>query len=375
VKALLNRGYKVIALAPDDSYSARVRELGCGFVHIPIDNNGTNPWRDLLLLVRYFRILRALRPAAFLGYTVKPNVYGSIAAHALGIPVINNIAGLGAAFISETYVTAIVRWLYKFSLKRSHRVFFQNAEDQQFFLALGIVQKNRSALLPGSGLNLSRYQARPPAPFGNRPFRFLLVGRLLKDKGLEEYAAAARQLQARFANVECQLLGFPDPANANSVSMERVRAWESEGLLRYLGKTDDVRPFLDQADCVVLPSYREGVPRALLEAAAMARPIVATDVVGCRDAVDDGSNGYLCRARDTADLAAKMAQVLTLAPDDRLAMGAAGRAKVEREYDEQIVINKYLHALNMLQTPVPVKTAPLADPLDPMTEQEYLTDL
>jgi glycosyltransferase involved in cell wall biosynthesis len=157
--------------------------------------------------------------------------------------------------------------------------------------------------------------------------------------------------------------------------MERVRAWEGEGLLRYLGKTDDVRPFLAQADCVVLPSYREGVPRALLEAAAMARPIVATDVVGCRDAVDDGSNGYLCRARDPVDLAEKMALVRKLELSDRLAMGTAGRAKVEREFDEQIVIGRYLQALGMLGAQAAVRPVPLADPMaDPLTEQEYLTD-
>jgi glycosyltransferase involved in cell wall biosynthesis len=375
VKALLDKGYEVIAVAPDDEYSARVRELGCGFVHIPIDNNGTNPWRDLVLLARYFRILHALKPVAFLGYTVKPNVYGSIAAHALGIPVINNIAGLGATFITESYVTAVVRWLYKFSLKRSHRVFFQNAEDERLFVALGLVHKRNSGLLPGSGLNVSRYQLSPPAPLGQRPFRFLMVGRLLKDKGVEEYAAAARLLRARFPDVECQLLGFSDPANVNAVPMERVRAWEGEGLLRYLGKTDDVRPFLAQADCVVLPSYREGVPRALLEAAAMARPIVATDVVGCRDAVDDGSNGYLCRARDPVDLAEKMALVRKLELPDRLAMGTAGRAKVEREFDEQIVIGRYLQALGMLGAQAAVRPVPLADPMaDPLTEQEYLTD-
>jgi glycosyltransferase involved in cell wall biosynthesis len=157
--------------------------------------------------------------------------------------------------------------------------------------------------------------------------------------------------------------------------MERVRAWEGEGLLRYLGKTDDVRPFLAQADCVVLPSYREGVPRALLEAAAMARPIVATDVVGCRDAVDDGSNGYLCRARDPVDLAEKMALVRKLELPDRLAMGSAGRAKVEREFDEQIVIGRYLQALGMLGAQEAVRPVPLTDPMaDPLTEQEYLTD-
>jgi glycosyltransferase involved in cell wall biosynthesis len=197
----------------------------------------------------------------------------------------------------------------------------------------------------------------------DRPFRFLLVGRMLRDKGIEEFAEAAQLVRHQRPDVEFQLLGFVDPANPNSVPLERIGQWESDGLVRFLGKTDDVRTYLAQADCVVLPSYREGVPRSLLEAAAMARPIIATDVVGCREAVDDGSNGFLCQAKDGVDLAAKMLRMLGLSHEERAAMGLAGRKKMEAQFDEQIVIQRYLSALNAI-TPVSV----------PLPDGELLSD-
>jgi glycosyltransferase involved in cell wall biosynthesis len=319
-----------------------------------MDANGTHPGRDLLLLFRYFKILRSIKPHAFLGYTVKPNVYGSLAAQALGIPIINNIAGLGATFISNNYLTQIVRGLYKIALRKSSCVFFQNADDHDLFVKTRLAHKENSVLLPGSGINLKHYPAQPPAPLIDRPFRFLLVGRILRDKGIEEFIEAARLVRQRFPIIECQLLGFVDPGNSNSIGIEKIRRWEDEGVVVYLGKTDDVRPFLSRADCVVLPSYREGVPRSLLEAAAMARPIIATDVVGCRDAVDNMVNGLLCEVKNPADLAKKMLDMFEMPSDERMRMGAAGRRKVETEFDEQIVTQKYLHALSTI---VDVSTA------------------
>lgn len=346
IKALVEHGYEVIAVAPYDDYVPRLQALGCTYVELPMDCNGTNPLRDMMLFYRYVKVLRTIRPVAFLSYTIKPNIYGSLAAQALGIPVINNIAGLGATFIRNNYLTRIVRGLYKLAMKRSCRIFFQNADDRKLFLESGLAREEVSGLVPGSGVNLTRYSAQPAPSLEQRRFRFLFVGRMLRDKGVEELAEALRLLRQQGHDVECQLLGFVDPANANAVSMEKIRGWEKDGILSYLGKTDDVRPYIGLADCVVLPSYREGVPRSLLEAAAMARPIIATDVVGCRDAVDHGINGYLCQVKDPVDLASKMAQMVALAPQQRTAMGTAGRYKVEVEFDEQIVIKRYLGALH-----------------------------
>lgn len=370
VKELIGRGYEVIALAPKDEYSSKLEEIGCTFIHLPMDTNGTNPVRDAVLLSRYYAILRSIRPAAFLGFTIKPNIYGSIAAHLLGIPVVNNIAGLGATFISRNYMTRIVSLMYRVALRSSHHVFFQNPDDRILFLKERLARNENSSVIPGSGLNLKNFQPPQPSSSQGRPFRFLLVARMLRDKGIEEFANAARLLRARHPGVDCQLLGFVNAANSNAISMEQLRAWEAEGILRYLGKTEDVRPYLADADCVVLPSYREGVPRSLLEAAAMARPLVATDVAGCREAVDDGSNGLLCKVRDAEDLAAKMTQIVEMSDEARAAMGQAGRRKVEEEFDENIVIQRYLQTLDMVS--VPGSLRPNATGLD--VEREFLVD-
>ena len=197
-------------------------------------------------------------------------------------------------------------------------------------------------------MNLARYLPEPPLPLHGRPFRFLLVARMLKDKGIEEFVEAARLVRREASDTVFQLLGFTEPANPNSVSLDRIKQWECEGVIQYLGKTDDVRPYVKNADCIVLPSYREGVPRSLIEAAAMARPIITTDVIGCRDVVDDNVNGLLCQARDARDLGDKLLRMIRLTPEKRLQMGVAGRRKVETEFDEKLVIQKYLQALDRI---------------------------
>jgi glycosyltransferase involved in cell wall biosynthesis len=345
IKALIAHGFEVIAVAPDDEYSERLQALGCRFVGLPMDRNGSHPGRDLLLLLRYLRLLRVERPLAYLGYTVKPNVFGSMAAHLLRIPVVNNIAGLGATFISQSFLTRIVRGLYRLGLSRSYRIFFQNKDDRAMFVETGLARSEVSECIPGSGINVTHYIPVPTQSLSQRPFRFLLVARMLKDKGVYEFVEAARAVRLRFPDTVFQLLGFIDEANPNAVSAEEISGWEREGLMTYLGKTDDVRPYLAAADCVVLPSYREGVPRSLLEAAAMARPIVTTDAIGCREPVDDQVNGLLCKIRDAGDLAEKMMQMLAFSSAERLEMGLAGRKKIEAEFDEKIVIQKYLDVI------------------------------
>lgn len=350
IRSLKDHGYDVVVAAPADDYVDRVKQMGCRFIKMSMDSNGTNPARDLGLLLHYLQVLRAERPQVYLGYTVKPNVYGSIAAHALGIPVINNIAGLGTIFINRTLVTHMVRALYRFSLQHSCRVFFQNADDQDCFVQEKIVPSRITDRLAGSGVDLSHYRPVDVPSLHGRPFRFLLVSRMLKDKGVEEFARATRIVRHRLpgAQVQFQLLGSIDDKNPNAIPLARIRGWETEGFVHYLGRTDDVRPAVANADCVVLPSYREGVPHSLLEAAAMARPIIATDAVGCRDIVDDQVNGLLCRVRDAEDLAEKMVQMINIPSEHRLEMGRAGRRKVEAQFDEKAVIQKYLDMIDEL---------------------------
>ena len=353
IRALVAEGYEVVAVAPDDAYSACLSELGCRFVALPMDNQGTHPLHDLLLTFRFWLLLRRERPNVLLAYTVKPNIYGSLAARLLGIPVVNNIAGLGAVFIKGDWLVRLVRGLYRLSLRRSAKVFFQNRDDRALFIDAGMVKPEQTDLLPGSGIDLTRFSGNEKSSMSSakdvaRAFRFLLIARMLRDKGVVEYVAAAKQIRARWPNVECGLLGFLDVQNPAAISTEEMNAWVAEGDVRYLGVSDDVRLEIAQADCIVLPSYREGTPRTLLEAAAMAKAIITTDAVGCREVVDDGVNGYLCQVRDADDLAAKMHAMLGLSVAERAAMGQAGRKKMELQFDEKIVINKYLQVVGEL---------------------------
>jgi len=352
LKAPKNGGITV-AVAPSDEYAARLAELGCRFVALPMDNKGTHPGRDALLLWRFWRLFRRERPDVYLGYTVKPNVYGSLAAHRLGVPVINNIAGLGAVFIRDGWLVRVVRWLYRLALGRSKKVFFQNDDDRQLFVAAGLVRAEVTDLLPGSGIDLTRFAVVPLGASNGtvRRFRFLLIARMLWDKGVGEYVEAARLLQARWPQAECCLLGFVDVQNPAAISRGQMDTWVSQGHVTYLGVSDDVRAEIAAADCIVLPSYREGTPRTLLEAAAMGRPIITTDAVGCREVVDDGRNGFLCLPRDAGDLVEKMERMLSLSDGQRIEMGLRGREKMETEFDEQIVIRKYLAAIEDVLSP------------------------
>lgn len=345
VAGLIEAGYRVVALAPPDAHSDRLRALGLEFRAIEMDQQGISPLKDLLVLWRYWSALRAIRPAIFLGYTAKPNVYGSIAAHALGVPVINNVAGLGTAFIKKSLLTLIVSALYRLAFGRSTTVFFQNDEDRSNFVQQRIVGARQSRLLPGSGINVADFIPRRRTASGSTDFVFLLVARMLWDKGVGDYVDAARKVLAEDPRARFQILGFLDVPNRTAISRTVLEGWVAEGVVEYLGHSDDVRPFIEAADCVVLPSYREGLPRVLLEGAAMAKPLIATDVPGCRQVVDHGKNGLLCRVRDATSLAEAMLIMLRLAPEKRKAMGAAGRVKVESEFDERIVVERYLSAI------------------------------
>jgi len=357
IRSFLDKGYEVIAVAPAGEYAARLEAMGCRFLEIPIDSQGTSPVRDILLLSRFIRLLRRERPDIFLGYTVKPNVYGSMAAHVLGIPVINNITGLGASFINHGILTRIVSQLYKASLRKSRRVFFQNGDDRHHFIESGLVHQDVTELLPGSGVNIEHFSAASStgrnSHHGERPFRFLLIGRLLWDKGVGEFVDAARELRKKYPHVEFCLLGFLNVENPAAISREQVDAWIEEGVVDYLGVTDDVRQEIENADCIVLPSYREGAPRSLLEAAAMAKPIIATDTVGCREVVVHDETGKLCAVRDAEDLAEKMEQMLEMPHEERIEMGRRGRKRVIEQFDEQIVIRKYHDAIDEILYPVP----------------------
>ncbi len=346
IKSLVACGYKVIVLAPKDKYATQLDSLGCHYISLKIDVTGKNPINDLLLFYRYVQIFRAEKPDVVMGFTIKPNIYGSLAARLLGIPTINNITGLGHSFISKSWLSTLVKMLYIVSLAKSSKIFFQNFDDLNTFVCQNIVSKKKCDILPGSGVDL---QIFTPAAFNkNSKVRFLLIARLIKEKGITEYIEAANIIKNMKLNAEFYMAGDFNKSISSSIDHNTVKSWIDRGVVYYLGHCDSIEGQIKKADCVVLPSYGEGTPKSLLEASAMARPIITTDVPGCRDVVDNGITGYLCEVKDPEDLANKMIMFLKLNRKQRKEMGLKGRQKTERYYDEKIVIKKYIDTIGSI---------------------------
>ena len=272
-----------------------------------------------------------------------PIYYGSLAARSLHIPVINNVSGLGTMF-SGGPREMLARLLYRFAFSRAQLVFFQNPDDRELFLAASLVDPGRTDLLPGSGVDTEHFA---PRLRGTGPFTFLLAARLLRDKGVEDFISAARMLRNGGDEPRFVLLGRHDATDPHCVDAELLDDAVRDGIVEIPGHTDDVRRYIAEADCVVLPSYyREGVPRSLLEAASMGKPLIAADSVGTREPVQDGVNGFLCRPRDPADLAEKMRTVMDARPEQRASMGEASRCIAQERFDERVVLAAYLKAID-----------------------------
>lgn len=344
VTALLKQGHEVHTIAPHDEYSRHLVDAGCIYHPVKMDSRGANPIKDSALIVELFMIYRRVKPDIVLHYTIKPNVYGSLAAAMLRIPVVNNVCGLGTAFLKRNLVSLFAIILYKVSFRFADKVFFQNPDDLQLFIRYKLVSSNAADILPGSGIDLGRF--KPVAFKRNKKFTFLLISRLITDKGILEYIEAVRRLKAAGIEATFQLLGAKDPEHKRGIKESVIQQWIDSGTIEYLGTTDDVRTFISKADCIVLPSYREGTPRTLLEAASSAKPIIATNVPGCNHVVEDQVNGLLCRIKDAADLAEKMRSMSAMEDARLKEFGVNGRARMEGRYDEILVIRKYMAALD-----------------------------
>lgn len=342
--ALRAAGHEVVVMAAPDDYGARLQAEGWTFQSIPFTGAGTHPVEELRTVASLRRAFSDTGIDTVLSYTPKGNVYAALAAVGRRIALLPNISGLGRAFVSDGWLARIARLLYRFNLRRARVVFFQNPDDRAQFVSAGIVDPAKCRLVPGSGVDLARFTATPST--GRAPaLRFLMVARLIWEKGVQEFAKAAQAVRRDFPDCRFALLG-PVDASRNGVPLEALQQWHREGVLEYLGATDDVRPHLEASDCVVLPSfYREGIPRSLLEGAAMARPLITTDAPGCRECVAPSVNGFLVPLRDAEALAEAMRRIVALPDDERLAMGAASRARIERDFSEQRVIAAYLEVL------------------------------
>ncbi len=347
IKSLQAKGHEVHTVAPIDDYTPRLTEIGCLHHQVTMDSRGANPLKDIALTFELRSIYKRIKPDVILHYTIKPNVYGTLAAAWLRIPVINNVCGLGTVFLKNDFISRVAVFLYRLSFRFANKVFFQNPDDLNLFLNRKLVAQNAVDLVPGSGIDLKRFT---PAPVNrNSTFTFLLISRLITDKGVLEYVDAVKKLKSEGLDARFQVLGAIDQEHKRGISKTLIDQWIQSGTIEYLGTTEDVRNFIQQADCVVLPSYREGTPRTLLEAASISRPIIATNVPGCNQVVDDQVNGFLCNLKDSNDLADKMRHITTLSEDVLIQLGRNGRKKMETQYDESLVINKYLEALSEIE--------------------------
>lgn len=341
---LLDKGFQIIACAPRDSYSQKLMAMGIEFHEIQMAQKGTNPFEDLKLLFNYRRIFKEIKPDICLFYTIKPNIYGSLAAHSEKIPYINNISGLGTVFLRKRLSSVVAKLLYKKALKNSALVYFQNQDDKLLFINKSIVKHKKIKVLPGSGIDLN-YFKRSNLKRQGAKFTFLMISRTVFDKGIREYIEASRIVKKKYPNVKFSLLGkAEEEGKLGYAKHEMEKISEREGINWY-GIKEDVRPFLEKADVVVLPSYREGMSRALIEALAMETAILTTDVPGCRELANKNQNGLLCKAKDATDLAQKMVEFIEMPNENISNMGRSGRLFIKKSFSDEVIFAAYLNAI------------------------------
>lgn len=338
IAALLEK-HSVSLSLPYGELVDKLVETGCEFLDTPVDRRGINPVTDLKLLLHYRKMLKTHRPDLVITYTIKPNVYGGLACRMLGIPYAVNITGLGTAFQKKGLLRSFVVALYKLALKKARVVFFENAHNQSIFVNEGIVPKEKCQLLSGAGVNLTHYTPHSYPP--DTPVHFLFVGRVMKEKGIGELFAAMERLHSEGYDCCLDVLGLHEEDYA-----EKIQEGQAQGWLNYHGYQADVRPFIKASHCFVLPSYHEGMANTNLECAAMARPLITSDIPGCREAVTPES-GFLCKPQDSDSLYDVMKRFLSLSPDEKAAMGLAGRKHMEATFDKQKVVQATVDALEL----------------------------
>ncbi len=344
-----NRGHEVVFSAARDDYTVRLEQLGFRYIPISLERKGTNIFKDLWLFLSLIRIYKKEKPDWVFQNSIKPNIYGTIAGRIAGSRCINTVSGLGYLFIRKNFLSKFIRILYKFAGSCAEKTFFQNKDDLQLFLDKGLIDARKCALVAGSGVNTDLFKpnGKKESVSPKDGIVFLYLGRILWDKGIGEFIEAVRILKKDYPLMKVNFLGMIDKGNPAGVSHLQIKKWVEEGLIEYLGEEVDVRPYLANCDCLVLPSYREGIPKALLEASAMELPVIATDVPGCRDAVEQGITGFLIKARDTAALVKAMDNVIKMTETQRKEMGRNGRLKVIRDFSERAVITTYCSQIGL----------------------------
>ncbi len=347
IRSLLIAGHQVIVMATSDDYAPALERAGCTFVPISFNNRTANPLADIFFYQRLRKLYATHRPDFIFHFVAKPNIYGSMAAAANNIPSVAVVTGLGYPFAKRNWLFRLMKLLYRHALRKAREVWFLNNEDAKVFISENIVGIDKMKVMPGEGINTAHFSREQSVP-GNGTFTFIMSTRLLKSKGIMIYADAARILRKKNYNVKFRLLGFFEDHHPDSILQSDIDRWQQEGLIEYLGFADDVRPFLQRADCFVFPSfYNEGIPRCLMEASAMELPVITSATRGCRDVVLHNQTGYLCKVRDPFDLADKMEQMINLSRAARLQMGKAGRDYVINKFEVRKITEEYFATLGI----------------------------
>lgn len=341
VQALVEQGYDVYVSVPEHDCVNEIKAVDATIIPVNMDKNGMNPVDDFKLMLYYRKLMKKLKPAVVLTYTIKPNVYGGMAATLCKIPYVANITGLGTALEKGGMLQKLALQLYKMGLKHVSKVFFQNEDNRKFFEKHNIALGKHDSI-PGSGVNLQKFV---PLPYEEKDtVAFAFISRIMKEKGIEQYLDAARVIQTKYPHTEFHVCGFGD-----SDYEEKMEKLHEDGLIIYHGLLHDVRGMLQDSHCIIHPTfYPEGMSNVLLESAASCRPIISTNRAGCREAIDHGINGYLVEEQNSEDLIQKIETFLALSFEEKKAMGEAGREKVQRQFDRNIVVERYLETVGAL---------------------------
>lgn len=343
----LSKNHEVIVIAPFDSYQKELKKLGCKTINIKIKNNKISFLHDFLLIIKLYKLLTSYREKSIiLNFTIKPLIFGTFISGILKIPSLCMITGLGTIFINKNFLTTIVLLLYKIAFKNVFHVFFQNKDDKNIFIKHKIITSKNCSLIPGSGVDLDKFSYQK---YVKKNFTtFLLVARLLKEKGILEYLNAAKLIKKKGFNIKMNLVGSFVANNKSTIDKKIILNANNKNEINYIGFLDDIRPEIIKADCVVLPSYREGTPRSLLEGASMGRPIIATNAVGCKEVVADNKNGYFCNIKDYKSLYLKIIKFHKLSFNKKKKMSLNSRKLVVSFFDEKKVINAYINKINKI---------------------------
>jgi len=350
IKALQQEGHHVVAIAPTDTYAELLKENQIEFIEVQnLARKGTNPLNDFRLMNEFRRIYRQQKLDVVLQYTIKPNIYGTLAARLTNTKSICTVTGLGYTFLNDSMASRVAHRLYRLAFSFADKVLFQNTDDLEIFVNNKLVNRQKTQIVPGSGIDIVRFSSEFCTPKeGDGIIRFLMIGRLLKDKGVYEYAEAARQIVKENPNAEFHLLGDIDNDNPSAIKKEELDAWIRAGIIQYHGYAKDTRPYICQADCVVLPSYREGMPRVILEGMAMGRPCITSDAPGCKDAIVDKESGFLSKTADADSLAQSVRAFLALEKTYKIQIGINARKRVESVFSQHAVNMIYVNLLAKL---------------------------